>query len=558
VLVGLVEVPQQLLHLERIGDLYRDKLKNQPRAMSAYLEALELDAANRRVLQRLLDMQSTAGQWRAATETIDRFLEHETDPSRRAAYHVASAEIRRNELRDKQGALESYDRALTEMFREDPLTAATRARGLDTFRIVDELVTADRNWKYLEQCYLRMIKRVPPDDPVLLPLWHALGEIYRTRLKQHDNAIRAFEVAHSLDPDKAAARASILAELYTLVGRKQPDQVAERAAKLVEADPDHPDAYRALGRASLAAGKLDEAWCVARALVFLKKANAEEQALYQRFAAHESDKATGILDDDTWASVRHPDEDRTISTLFALIWEAAVAPRAGAPKAFELKPKERLPVEDGTRVIAKIFRHASRVLNVALPDVYVQPRRSGRLLLANCIERGRLVPAVIVGRDLMPGYRDTELAAAIGAMLSLLRPAYWLRLALPTIEELEAALGAAAALGGRPGLGGTHELQAEITAEIQKRLPRHGSETLRAIVARLPDKPDLARWRTAVDLASQRAGLLVCGELAAAARMLSTEASSAGRPGQRVHQLVSYSVSPAYFAVRAHLGVTVG
>ena len=100
-------------------------------------------------------------------------------------------------------------------------------------------------------------------------------------------------------------------------------------------------------------------------------------------------------------------------------------------------------------MIAKIFRHAARVLNVALPDVYVQPRRSGRLLLANCIERGRLVPAVIVGRDLMTGYRDTELAAVVGAMLALLRPAYWLRLALPSLEELEAALGAAASLGGR-------------------------------------------------------------------------------------------------------------
>ncbi|MEO6777256.1 MAG: tetratricopeptide repeat protein [Kofleriaceae bacterium] len=559
-LVAIVDPAERVPLLERIGDLYRDQLRNAPRAMSAYLEALEHDPGNRRALQRLLDLQSAAGQWRAATETIERFLEHETDPARRAAYYLASAEIRRTELRDKPGALDAYDRALGEMFREDPLTPATRARGLDTFRLIDELVTADRNWARLEQSYLRMVKRVPKADPVLLPLWHALGEIYRTRLKQYDNAIRAFEIAHALDPEKQPERASVLAELYTLVGRKQPERVVERAAKLVEADPEHPDAYRALGRASLAAGRLDEAWCVARALVFLKLANDDERALYQRFAAHEADKATGILDDDTWAAtVRHPDEDRTISALFALVWEAAVAPRAGAPKDFELKPKDRLPVEDGTRVIAKIFRHAARVLNVALPDVYVQPRRSGRLLLANCIERGRLVPAVIVGRDLMTGYRDTELAAVVGAMLSLLRPAYWLRLALPAVEELEAALGAAAAVGGRPGLGGTSggELQVQIASEIDKRLTRTATAALRAIVARLPERPDLARWRSAVDLASQRAGFLVSGELAAAARMLSTEAKAGARPGQRVQQLVGYSVSPGYFAVRAHLGVTV-
>ncbi|MEO8554628.1 MAG: hypothetical protein ABI678_31845, partial [Kofleriaceae bacterium] len=90
-----------------------------------------------------------------------------------------------------------------------------------------------------------------------------------------------------------------------------------------------------------------------------------------------------------------------------------------------------------------------------------------------------------------------------------------------------------------------------------KRLPRTDAATLRAIVERVPERPDLARWRTAVDLASQRGGFLVAGELAAAARMLSTETSAGGRPGQRVQQLVGYSVSPNYFAVRAHLGVKV-
>ena len=548
--------------LERIGDLFRDHGKNAPRAMSTYLEALELEPGNHRLLQRVLDLQSEAGQWRAAAETIGRFLDHETDPARRGAYHLALAEIRRTELRDKPGALEAYDHALDELLREEPLAAATRARALETFRIVDELVTADKNWKYQEQCYGRMLERMPKGDPALVVLWHALGEVYRTRLKQYQSAIEAFEVAHSLDPDKSPERTGILAELYALIGAKQPQQVSERAAKLVEVDPNNSGVYRMLGRSSLEAGRLDEAWCVARALVFLKKANAEEQALYQRYQLHETRKAAGVLDEESWASVRHPDEDRTISAIFGLTWEGPVALRAGPAKAFELKAKDRMPVEDGTRVIAKIFRHASRVLQVAVPDVYVQPRRSGRLLLANCVERGRLVPAVIVGRDLMTGYRDTEIAASVGAMLMLLRPAYYLKVTLPTVDELEAALGAAAQLVGRTGIGRAElePLRTAFASEMQKRLTRQTAATLHALVSRLPDKPDLARWRTAVDIAAQRAGLLVCGELAAAARMLATEASPLGgqRPNQRVHDLVSYSVSPGYFAARAHLGVTVG
>jgi golgin subfamily B member 1 len=281
-LLPLVETDERGRLLERIGDLYRDKLKNVPRAMSTYIEALELDRGNRRVLQRLLDLQSAAGNWKAAVETVDRFLEHEQDPVKRAAYHLAAAEIRRNELKDRPGALAAYELALDDLFREQPLTDATRMRGLETFQVVDTLATADKNWKYQEQSYRRMIKRLPNEDPALQALWHALGETYRTRLKLYQSAIEAFEVAHSLDAQKSPARASILAELYALRGADA-SGVTRRAAKLVAVDPDNPDAYRALERTALEAGRVDEAWCCARALVFLKKAGVGEQTLYKRY-----------------------------------------------------------------------------------------------------------------------------------------------------------------------------------------------------------------------------------------------------------------------------------
>jgi hypothetical protein len=439
-------------------------------------------------------------------------------------------------------------------------TAAVRARADGAFRALHELLTAEQGWKQLEQAYRRMIKRLPKDDPALVGLWHALGEIYRTALEHPQSAIEAFEVAHSIDPDKSPQRARLLAELYAQVGASRPAETSGRAAKLVGLDPTNPDAYRALGRTSLEAGRVDEAWCVSRALVFLEQATPEETALYRRHRAHEVKKATGILDEDAWAYVRHPDEDRVISAIFALVWEAAVALRAGPPKTFDLKPKERMPVEEGTGVIAKIFRHAARILNVPLPDVYVQPRRSGRLLLANCLEKGRLAPTIIVGRDLMTGYRDTEIAAAVGSMLALLRPAYYLKLALASTDELEAALAAAARLGGkRIGRAEVEPHVAQLLPELQKRATRQTTETLAALASRLPEAPDVARWRASVDATAQRAGLLVSGELAAAARMLSSDASIAGgaRPSQRVADLVGYSVSPGYFAVRRHLGVTV-
>ena len=76
---------------------------------------------------------------------------------------------------------------------------------------------------------------------------------------------------------------------------------------------------------------------------------------------------------------------------------------------------------------------------------------------------------------------------------------------------------------------------------------------------RFPARPDLARWRRAVDATAYRAALLVAGELVATARMLATDpnVSDPDLAGRRVEELIAYSVSPKYFAARAQLGVTI-
>lgn len=556
-LAGTASPAERTMYLERIGDLYRDKLQSRPKAMSTYLEALEADPSNRRLLQRILDLQTEAGQWKPAIDTIARFLEHEKDPARRGAYYLASAEIRRNELKDPANALEHYELALDELYRA-PKTEATRARASDAFRAVIELATG--NYKYLEKAYRRMIKRLGNDDSLLVPLWHGLGDIYRDHLDHPQSAIEAYEVAHSLDPQKNTQRSKILAGLYSTTGTSQPTHTAMRASKLVADDPTNPDAYRAIGKSAFEAGRIDEAWCVARALVFLKQANDGEQALYAQYRTQETRKATGIIDEDAWSLVRHPDESQVLGAIFALIWEGVAAARGGPPKSFDLKPKERMQVENDSRVVAKIFRHAARLVNVSLPDVYVQPRRPGRLMLANVVEKhGRLIPTIIVGRDLMTGYRDTELAAAVGSMIALLRPAYYLKLACPSTDELALALAAAAHVVGVKSTRPELESQiAPLASEIHARLTTATAQALRALITRLANPIDLAKWRTAVDAAAQRAGLLVAGELAATARMLASDQSMAGtRPNQRVADLVAYSVSPNYFAIRNHLGVSV-
>src|SRR5262249_27111377 len=80
--------------LERMADLSHERPQSPARAAGLYLAAVELDPTNHRALQKLLDLQSELGQWRPALDTIARFIALESEPSRRALYHLAAANIR--------------------------------------------------------------------------------------------------------------------------------------------------------------------------------------------------------------------------------------------------------------------------------------------------------------------------------------------------------------------------------------------------------------------------------------------------------------------------------
>lgn len=69
----------------------------------------------------------------------------------------------------------------------------------------------------------------------------------------------------------------------------------------------------------------------------------------------------------------------------------------------------------------------------------------------------------------------------------------------------------------------------------------------------------IAGWRNTTDLTANRAGLILCNDLQVAARRVAVETGGLSTlPARdRLRDLLAYSVSEGYFAVRRHLGLTV-
>ena len=175
------------------------------------------------------------------------------------------------------------------------------------------------------------------------------------------------------------------------------------------------------------------------------------------------------------------------------------------------------------------------------------------------------MPSFVVRPHLLQGKTEREIAFLCARRLTFMRPEYYLKLLLPTNTELKVAFLSAIALVN-PRFPIPPEMVQTVQmylGEMQKRVPPHMLEQLARVVKLFMEAApavDLAKWGFSVDATSHRAGFVLAGDLEVAARMVSAEPVVMGGPQvkDKIKELVLYSISEEYFAVRQALGLTIG
>jgi tetratricopeptide (TPR) repeat protein len=556
-------VDEKFKFSQEIAQIYKEKLNNPQKAIAANLEALNYKPTDHQLLHDLLDLFSETKQWKKAMEILMKLAEIETGKVK-ARYLVAAGNIANYELHSTDEAVDLYNDALD----NDP-------DDLKAFERIDKIMTAKKDWKNQERNYRKMIKRLgqdpPPEKkPTVIALWHALGEIYRSRLKDYKAATAAFEVCVSLDPD-ALARHQILAELYQLSGPDSYDKAVREYRHLVKVTADFGQMathMKTLRKLFMEMRQYDRAWCVTSALAFLRKADPEEQQFHDQYKPKGFARARARLTEELWQkNIYHPDEDRYISHVFAAVSQAVAAVRAKEHKDWGLKRKDKRDVASDQLLFSKVFNYVNQVLGVPQPELYLRPESPGELDLANAREKAHLVPSFVVGSSLLQGRPEKELAYVIGKKLTLMRPDHFVRWAtvVPTVAELKVVFLAALRLV-QPRFDVKADLQQPVGQYLdllRKLVPPQMMEQLGVVVQRFLStkaEADLHKWSNAVDLTATRAGFLVCNDLDVSARLVQTEPVSVGivEPKDKIRDLIQWSVSDEYFALREHLGLVIG
>jgi tetratricopeptide (TPR) repeat protein len=552
ILDSVVDGDERYAILSNIGDIWADKEKNPHKAIEALEEARELRPQDHVLLHKLLQLYQQAAEWQRMIDTLQAIAELEERPEIKARYVFTQAQICRDKLEDQDRAVELFNDALD-----------LNPSYLEAFERINKVLTGQKNWKQLERSYRKMIHRIAGKGNTDLEhtLWHQLGLIYRDRLQQPETAIEAFKMASVTKPDSTVIH-QILAELYE-VNERWDDGIVEQRILLVS-DPLAIEPYRALYRLYLHKQSYDEAWCLAAAMSFLRKAEDEEKRFFEDYRPQGILPVKGRVSNDLWQSaVFHADENLYVSKIFEMI-----APAALLAKIAQLQGQGKLPVLDkrfrqdpttSTVTFAKTFGWAAQVLGIQPPDLYVRNDVPGAIVAVPA-----LPPASVAGQTVLTGFQPQELTFMCGKHLSHYRGEHYIRTLFPTQAELTIMLFAGVMIAA-PATPMPQEMAAQIRAtaqELAKHIQPVQLEGLRMVVKRFIEegaKANIKRWNQAVELTACRAGLIVSGDLEVAKKILSAEQQLPGdlSAADKMKELLLYFVSEEYSRVRQALGIAV-
>ena len=512
------------------------------RAVETLEAALAIAPGDRRLLLDLLRSQEARSDRQGIVVAIERLVAIEGDRERRAHYRMTAAQILR-ELGEDERALDAFDGALD----DDPSMLAA-------FEAIEELLTARADHTGLERAYRKMIHRVRPlaDAKLDFRLWHALGVIYRDRLHDPRAGLEAFRMASRLRPDDSHER-RIVAELCVATDRT--DLAIAELTEAISRDPMDVVHHQTLYRLYARTGELDRAYCVASALVFLKGADAEQRACYAELRPRGVPDFRARLGRAAWIrDLAHPALDRAIGGVFEVIARAARASRARAITTGKLPiPAKREDPQSTERLAAKAFFGAAAVLGLETPQLWIRPDLSDGITAVPLEPIGS-----VMGSTLLSGWSIPELMFVFAKHLAVQQGEHAVRAHFPAISELRALFLAAVKVANPSVAIGDPGLCRALAREL-----REGElEKLGHVVSSIVDvggASDVTRWVQCSELTAVRAGLLLCGDLSVAAKLLRQEPVVAGdlSPTEKVRELVRFTVSEPYHELRRSLGIDV-
>lgn len=353
-----------------------------------------------------------------------------------------------------------------------------------------------------------------------------------------------------------------LVDLY--LERGDADRALAHCRKLARLSPLRAETFHRARALFDRAGARDAFFSASCVLHYLGETDAALTELVTQHRPQGLLPVRGTLSDVDWReTLLAADEDPYLPRLLGALAPAAVALGIGLAKHkkrwFEPDPTTLEDLEKSTTMLAKTLGWTARVLGVVPPSLYIASDPNAWLDVAPTEQ-----PNVLAGRGVGSGLALPELTFLLGRHVARLRPELRLFSFFASPAELASLVTAAALLGGTPGID-ARTIDADskrLHSALRREIRGDDLDRLKAIAGDFPLFDIEARATRALMVAEAtgvRAGLIACGDVAAAADLIKRfPTGGVATTDDQLGELFGFAISDPYAALRAKLGVAVG
>jgi serine/threonine protein kinase/lipopolysaccharide biosynthesis regulator YciM len=535
--------------LLEIGDILFGKLNDRTGASKAYTQALEDRPGDRKLLTKLMQLYSETQDWSKLVDVVLRLADFVEDPKQRAKYMHTAATIASKHLEDIDKALDFYKRTL----ELEPANDRALNEALELYRTKGQNDEVERVLKaQLDQA------KVAQDRDKIVKVLDKLGELYQKFLNEQDLAVDAYEAAQAFDPEDRS-RAEKLAEIYAADPAQYLDKAVTAQAGILRKNPYRVESYKLLRKLYTDSKKADPAWCLCQALSILRLAEPDEERFYRKHRSENAAPAQATLDDDAWLKLMHWDLDANLTKIFAMIQPTIVRTRTQPIEQHGYDPRLAIDTSMHPYPVSQTLYYVQGVLAQPPILVFQNPNDTGALGIVHA-----RTPAIVLGQAAFDStVPNQSLAFLAGRHLTSFRPGFYVRHLVPTGTGLKAWLFAAIKLCV-PQFPVSPDLQGQVAEAQQALAPDFvGAEKdkLASAVSKLLQAGgalDLKKWVSAIDLTADRVGFLLAHDLQLATEVIrTTEEATSVAVKERMKDIVLFSVSEEYFALRQKLSIAI-
>ena len=255
----------------------------------------------------------------------------------------------------------------------------------------------------------------------------------------------------------------------------------------------------------------------------------------------------------------HWDLDPLVTRIFAIIQPTIIRTRTQPIEQMGYDPRYAIDCSLHPYPVSQTLYYVGGVLGMPPPLVFQNPNDPGSLGMVHA-----RTPAIVLGRAAFEGAPATQsLAFIAGRHMAYFRPGFYVRHLVPTGTGLKAWLFAAIKLCV-PQFPVSTDLQGQVSeamAAMTQDFQGAEKDKLASVVSKLLQAGgalDLKKWVASIDLSADRVGFLLAHDLQLATEVIrSTEEASSVPVKERMKDIVLFSVSEEYFALREQLSVTV-